>query len=133
MVKDKKMLYIIIGTLIIVALVIFQKPKELIPGEDCSETDESLDKFNVGITTNKTHSETDYCQPDLGNYLYEFACSENKIIAQRINCKMSNAFCYEGECVLFNLDTDGDGLTDYEELTPGFDRKVTDPNKKEVE
>lgn len=121
----KNIILFVVGLAVIWIVMLLVETSE--PGEDCTETDSGLDYFNKGIAKNSTHSSEDYCQPDLGCYLYEATCAENKTIYNRIDCKFEQSFCYHGQCVPFNQDTDGDGLTDFEELTLGYDQKVTDP------
>jgi hypothetical protein len=94
---------------------------------ECEKTDGM--NFAMKGTCTDTRTLTDNCMDGDGDMLTEYFCTDEaqSWCSEVIHpCETDEATCYDGRCIVDNLDTDGDGATDLDEYRDG-----TDPNDPE--
>lgn len=88
----------------------------------CSDTDGGDDVWNYGECTDSDGTTADICP--LGNFedfVSEAYCSGGVCAGASYSCNALGASCYNGECIPWNQDSDGDGWSDLDELEQGSD------------
>lgn len=92
--------------------------------QGCTDTDGGIDYFVKGTCTDSDSSDTDRCPAgDFSDPIEESFCSEDGLgcLGVGILCSSLNSFCYQGECVSLSDDSDGDGVSNEDELLAGTD------------
>ena len=91
----------------------------------CIDTDGGNNIWTKGICTDiagVVHTDACSTGADFTDFVDENWCDgAGNCMGASFSCFAENAMCYQGRCVLNNLDTDGDGFTDLDEYQAGTD------------
>jgi hypothetical protein len=91
------------------------------PSDECTDTDGGIDIWEKGDAIDAEGSHTDYCYTEFGDYLAENYCVGDTAGGVSYDCTSESAQCYDGRCIKWNQDSDGDGYSDLDEYEAGTD------------
>jgi len=84
----------------------------------CLDSDGGHDVWTKGTLTDADGESVDNCPGGpFTATLEENWCDDCFAWGESYNCEFDDAFCYDGACVTYTQDTDGDGFTDFEEYS----------------
>ncbi len=90
----------------------------------CTDTDGGHDIWNMGSCSDASGVTTEICPlGDFTEYISEAYCHNDVCMGESVSCYFYSATCYQGRCIAWNQDSDGDGYPDLDEYEQG-----TDPN-----
>lgn len=113
-------------TLIKEKIIIEKEPEEKEEPPACTDTDGN-NIWAKGTCTDADSSTTDKCpQGDFTKWVNEEWCENNICMGASFDCSLDAANCYDGRCISWDQDSDGDGHFDLDEYEEGTD--PNDPN-----